>query len=51
MAFVLDASIAARWAFPDEAYPEADLAIEMARTDEAVVPALLVVRNSKHSDH
>ena len=40
MAFVLDASIAASWAFPDEVYPEADLAFEMARTDEAVVPAI-----------
>jgi predicted nucleic acid-binding protein len=40
MAFVLDASIAASWAFKDESEPDAQMAFHRARTEEAVVPAL-----------
>jgi predicted nucleic acid-binding protein len=40
MAFVLDASIAACWAFQDESHPDADLAFARIRTEEAVVPSL-----------
>lgn len=40
MAFVLDASIAACWAFPDERHPRADAAFTRIRTEEAVVPSL-----------
>ncbi|HEX7389447.1 MAG TPA: type II toxin-antitoxin system VapC family toxin [Acidiphilium sp.] len=40
MAFVLDASIAACWAFDDEDHPVAALALERIRTDEAVAPSL-----------
>jgi predicted nucleic acid-binding protein len=40
MAFVLDASIAACWAFHDEDHPDADLALARIRTEEAVVPSL-----------
>ena len=40
MAFVLDASIAACWAFPDEHDRRADQALERVRTDDAVVPTL-----------
>jgi predicted nucleic acid-binding protein len=40
MAFVLDASIAACWAFPDEQDPRADAALERARTEDAIVPSL-----------
>ncbi len=40
MPFVLDASIAACWAFHDEAHPIANLALERIRTDEALVPSL-----------
>ncbi len=40
MPFVLDASIAACWAFDDEDHPTAALALERIRTDEAFVPAL-----------
>jgi predicted nucleic acid-binding protein len=40
MAFVLDASIAACWAFPDEHDPRADRALTRIRTEEAVVPSL-----------
>jgi predicted nucleic acid-binding protein len=40
MPFVLDASVAACWAFDDEAHPTAALALERIRTDEARVPAL-----------
>ena len=40
MAFVLDASIAACWAFPDEDHPDASLAFRRMRTEEAVVPCL-----------
>jgi|SRR5215471_16959777 len=48
MAFVLDASVAASWAFPDELDWRADLAFDQARTEEAVVPALwwFEIRNS-----
>lgn len=47
MPFVLDASIAACWAFEDEDHPRAALALERIRTDEARVPRLwwLEVRN------
>jgi predicted nucleic acid-binding protein len=40
MAFVLDASIAACWAFQDEDHPSAGLAFTKLRTGEAVVPSL-----------
>jgi len=40
MAFVLDASITACWAFADEDHPDADLALRRVRTEEAVVPSL-----------
>ena len=37
---VLDASVAACWAFPDELDSRADLAFEKVRTEGAAVPAL-----------
>ncbi len=40
MPFVLDASIAACWAFEDEDHPVAALALERIRNDEARVPSL-----------
>jgi predicted nucleic acid-binding protein len=40
MAFVLDASITACWAFEDEEHPQADLAFRRIRTEECVVPSL-----------
>ena len=40
MAFVLDASIAACWAFQDEDHPDARLAFHQMRSEEAVVPCL-----------
>jgi predicted nucleic acid-binding protein len=40
MSFVLDASIAACWAFPDEQDPRADAALTRIRTEDAVVPSL-----------
>ena len=40
MAFVLDASVTACWAFEDEDHPDAGLAFERMRTEEAVVPCL-----------
>ena len=40
MAFVLDASIAACWAFDDEDHPDASLAFDRMRDEEAVVPCL-----------
>ena len=40
MSFVLDASITACWAFADEDHPEASLAFDRIRTEEAVVPSL-----------
>jgi predicted nucleic acid-binding protein len=40
MAFVLDASITACWAFPDEDHPDASRAFDQMRTGEAVVPSL-----------
>lgn len=40
MAFVLDASIAACWAFPDEQDPRADAALARVRLEDAVVPTL-----------
>ena len=48
MSFVLDASIAACWAFDDEDHPVAALALERLRTDEARVPSLwwFEVRNT-----
>jgi predicted nucleic acid-binding protein len=48
MPFVLDASIAACWAFDDEDHPAAALALERIRTDEAVAPSLwwFEVRNT-----
>src|SRR4029077_18463961 len=48
MPFVLDASIAACWAFEDEDHPVAALALERIRTDEARAPGLwwFEVRNT-----
>ena len=40
MGFVLDASVAACWAFEDESHPLAELALERLRTEPALVPAL-----------
>lgn len=40
MAFVLDASVAACWAFADEQHPAADLAFAKIRREEGVVPSL-----------
>ena len=40
MAFVLDASITACWAFRDEQHSDADLALLRVRTEEAVVPSV-----------
>ena len=40
MAFVLDASVSACWAFTDEDHPVADVAFSSLQTEEAVVPAL-----------
>jgi predicted nucleic acid-binding protein len=40
MAFVLDASITACWAFQDEDHPDAGLAFRRIRAEEAVVPCL-----------
>jgi predicted nucleic acid-binding protein len=40
MAFVLDASVSACWAFADEDRPVADVAFSSLQTEEAVVPAL-----------
>lgn len=40
MAFVLDASITACWAFDDEDHPDASLALDRMRGEEGVVPCL-----------
>ena len=40
MPFVLDASVAACWAFPDEQDPRADAALARVRIEDAVVPTL-----------
>jgi predicted nucleic acid-binding protein len=40
MPFVLDASIAACWAFPDEEDPRAGAALARVRFEDAVVPSL-----------
>ena len=40
MAFVLDASITACWAFAGDNHPDAQLAFRRMRTEEAVVPVL-----------
>jgi predicted nucleic acid-binding protein len=40
MAFVLDASITACWAFDDEDHPHARLAFDRMRSEEGVVPSL-----------
>ena len=40
MAFVLDASVTACWAFDDEDHPDASLAFDRMRTEEGVVPCL-----------
>ncbi len=48
MPFVLDASIAACWAFDDEDHPTAVLALERIRGDASRVPSLwwFEVRNT-----
>jgi|SRR5208283_652570 len=40
MAFVVDASVTACWAFDDEDHPDASLAFERMRAEEGVVPGL-----------
>ncbi len=40
MVFVLDASVAASWAFDDEDHPVAAAALQRLRQDSAVVPAI-----------
>jgi predicted nucleic acid-binding protein len=40
MAFVLDASITASWAFQDEGHPCGEAALNRIRTEEAMVPAV-----------
>jgi predicted nucleic acid-binding protein len=40
MAFVLDASVTACWAFADEDHPDASLAFDKMRAEEGVVPGL-----------
>lgn len=40
MAFVLDASVAASWAFPDENQPHAALALSRIQAETAEAPAL-----------
>ena len=40
MPFVLDASVAACWAFEDEDHPSAALALERVREDDVLVPAI-----------
>jgi predicted nucleic acid-binding protein len=40
MAFVLDASVTACWAFDDEDHPDASLAFDRMRAEEGVVPGL-----------
>jgi predicted nucleic acid-binding protein len=40
MAFVLDASITACWAFDSEDHPDASLAFDRMRAEEGVVPCL-----------
>jgi len=40
MPFVLDASVAAGWAFEDEDHPTATLALERIRSNQARVPSL-----------
>ncbi|MFI4988801.1 MAG: type II toxin-antitoxin system VapC family toxin [Alphaproteobacteria bacterium] len=48
MPFVLDAAVAACWAFDDEDHPVAALALGRIRSDEARVPSLwwLEIRNT-----
>ena len=48
MPFVLDASVAACWAFDDEDHPVAAFALERLRHDEALAPSLwwFEVRNT-----
>jgi hypothetical protein len=48
MPFVLDASVAACWAFEDEDHPTATLALGPIRSDQARVPSLwwFEVRNT-----
>jgi len=40
MAFVLDASVTACWAFQDEDHPDASLAFDRMRAEEGVAPGL-----------
>ena len=40
MAFVLDASVTACWAFDDEDHPDASLAFDRMRAEEGVVPGM-----------
>jgi predicted nucleic acid-binding protein len=40
MAFVVDASVVGSWLLPDEAHPEAIIALDRLKEEEAFVPAL-----------
>ncbi|MDE2134468.1 MAG: type II toxin-antitoxin system VapC family toxin [Alphaproteobacteria bacterium] len=40
MMFVIDASVAASWCFPDEASPAADAALRRLAEDSALIPSL-----------
>jgi len=40
MAFVIDASVTACWAFDDEDHPDARLAFDRMRAEEGIVPSL-----------
>ena len=41
MPFVVDASVVGSWMLPDEDHPEAIIALEKLKDDEAFVPSLL----------
>ena len=51
MSFVLDASVAACWAFEDEDHPTATLALERIRSDQARSPKPVVVRGAQYAHH
>ena len=50
MAFVLDASITACWAFDEEDHPDAGFAFDRTRAEEGVVPSLWWFEVPKYSD-
>ena len=49
MSFVLDASVAATWCFPDEDALLSDLALSKLGTQEALVPSLLLAGDTQYS--